>query len=764
MGRDAEIRNLADALEELFSGQGSIHSLVGQPGIGKTRLAREFASRARERGARVAWGRCSTFEVPPYWPWIQIVREFSEFQDDSIALEAAEIGHRLEDGLHTEFERFKLFDRLANFLRKVARSRPLVLIIDDLQFADEFSLLFLRFVEHDLWRSSILVLIIYRPAKVYLSQPTGQLLREVTLSVTKRISLYGLSHSEVAQLIDESTERESDVEIVEAIYYQTGGNPLFIETLLRYGLVDWGKRSVSWVPEVLLPVIERYLSSVSAVARELLTLASLAGMEFEFSMIRRASRLDAEKALDALAEGTLAGVVKRIDAPGWRYRFVHQLIRDALQGMLEGARSARLHTDIAEALEALYLRGADISLYDIAYHFVEGATLGDAAKGLKYSQHAAEHADAQQAFQEASRWYRMALSVLDFRPNCDENGRCDLELALAASQSKVSDVSGARLSYRRAEALANRLADPERTARAMIGQAELPAEASETLRLIEKPCPSDGKDDAVKPGGVSDPPLLLESRVEGHQEVRELQFNGQHDNIAHRSDTDPLGELSPAKMVAAHSRHHAAEAESRLTLLSADRIFRKEGEFWTIVYDNTVIRLRHSKGLAYIAFLMAHPGREFHVTDLAPFAERRITAGKHATGNSTEEVEPKSSNSGPALDLTAKSAYRKRLHELRDELEETKSFNDLGRTSKIEREMEFLSRELSRAVGLGGRDRRPGSETERSRLRVTNAIRFALKKVMKQYPALGRYLANSIQTGNFCLFKPDSRFPGFWQT
>ena len=142
--------------------------------------------------------------------------------------------------------------------------------------------------------------------------------------------------------------------------------------------------------------------------------------------------------------------------------------------MLEGARSARLHTDIAEALEALYLRGADISLYDIAYHFVEGATLGDAAKGLKYSQHAAEHADAQQAFQEASRWYRMALSVLDFRPNCDENGRCDLELALAASQSKVSDVSGARLSYRRAEALANRLADPERTARAMIGQAELP--------------------------------------------------------------------------------------------------------------------------------------------------------------------------------------------------------------------------------------------------------------------------------------------------
>src|SRR5580658_5108659 len=113
MGRDAEIRNLADALEELLSGQGSIHSLVGQPGIGKTRLAREFASRARERGARVAWGRCSTFEMPPYWPWIQIVREFSEFQNDPIALEAAEIGHRLEDGHHTQFERFKLFDRCA---------------------------------------------------------------------------------------------------------------------------------------------------------------------------------------------------------------------------------------------------------------------------------------------------------------------------------------------------------------------------------------------------------------------------------------------------------------------------------------------------------------------------------------------------------------------------------------------------------------------------------------------------------------------------
>lgn len=124
VGRNEEIRILAATLEESFSGQGLLCSLTGPPGIGKTRLASELASRALERGARVVWGRCSTFEVPPYWPWIQIIRRCSESDRDQIAKEGMEICHLLECREAHEKGRFQIFDRVANFLRKVAKSRP----------------------------------------------------------------------------------------------------------------------------------------------------------------------------------------------------------------------------------------------------------------------------------------------------------------------------------------------------------------------------------------------------------------------------------------------------------------------------------------------------------------------------------------------------------------------------------------------------------------------------------------------------------------
>jgi non-specific serine/threonine protein kinase len=175
-----------------------------------------------------------------------------------------------------------------------------------------------------------------------------------------------------------------------------------------------------------------------------------------------------------------------------------------------------------------------------------------------------------------------------------------------------------------------------------------------------------------------------------------------------------------------------------------------------------VIRIKHAKGLAYIAHFLAHPGREFHVTELVPLFDGVFGGAANAKsidGFTRTDL----GDTGPALDATSKLSYRRRLRDLRAELDEAISISDSGRAERAREEIEFLSKELARAVGIGGRDRKINSESERARLRVTNAVRAALRKITKEHPALGRYLALSLHTGRLCSFEPDARFPGAWR-
>src|ERR1700730_9112080 len=179
----------------------------------------------------VIWGRCSTYEVPPYWPWIQIIRQCAESESGHIAKEGVEVCRLLESReARDPQERFRLFDRVANFLAKVAASRPLLLIIDNLELADEISLSFLGFVAREISDAALLGFIIYRITKLNLARPCDQLLKDVTLRLTRRISLSALTQSEVAELIERSCG--SNAAVVAEIYQRTGGNPMFTEILL----------------------------------------------------------------------------------------------------------------------------------------------------------------------------------------------------------------------------------------------------------------------------------------------------------------------------------------------------------------------------------------------------------------------------------------------------------------------------------------------------------------------------------------------------
>jgi hypothetical protein len=171
-----------------------------------------------------------------------------------------------------------------------------------------------------------------------------------------------------------------------------------------------------------------------------------------------------------------------------------------------------------------------------------------------------------------------------------------------------------------------------------------------------------------------------------------------------------------------------------------------EGEFWTFEWDRRIVRMKDSKGVRLLGVLIENPGRQFHVTDLESYET------KHDPARDGLSFAP--SDGCPILDDEAKNAYRARLVELRDELDEAQGFNDIFRTSKIREEMAILTKELARAFGLYGRNRLALSDAERARVRVTLAVKGAIERISKYEPSVGWHLATSVKTGSFCLYRP----------
>ena len=204
---------------------------------------------------------------------------------------------------------------------------------------------------------------------------------------------------------------------------------------------------------------------------------------------------------------------------------------------------------------------------------------------------------------------------------------------------------------------------------------------------------------------------------------------------------------------------------------SENGTFRKEGEYWTVGYGNTAaFRLKDTKGFAYLAHLLRHPRTEFHVLDLVG----GIAAGvgdeaKLRMPRGDDELQKAGINisglgdAGEMLDEQAKSAYRRRLSELRTELEEAKEFGNTERAEKAEAEIDALTSELSRAVGLGGRDRQAGSASERARQTVSKTIKSVLERIAQSDAALGEILSRCIRTGTFCSYQPDPLSPIAWE-
>jgi pimeloyl-ACP methyl ester carboxylesterase len=214
----------------------------------------------------------------------------------------------------------------------------------------------------------------------------------------------------------------------------------------------------------------------------------------------------------------------------------------------------------------------------------------------------------------------------------------------------------------------------------------------------------------------------------------------------------------------------ADSAKSDPTTKEQGDVFRREGEFWTIAAGGEVLRLKDVRGLAYIAYLLGHPREEIHVLSLASKGEAKQAEADGSAEWYTEDQANQSDlkvgrmgDAGEMLDAQAKAAYKRRVTELREQLEEARERNQLELVDRLEDEIETLGRELSRAVGLGGRDRRAASASERARINVTCAIKVAIDRIAEHNPALATLLTSSIRTGTFCSYTPDSRLPASWQ-
>ena len=227
---------------------------------------------------------------------------------------------------------------------------------------------------------------------------------------------------------------------------------------------------------------------------------------------------------------------------------------------------------------------------------------------------------------------------------------------------------------------------------------------------------------------------------------------------AARTILDGIGAGPPVAPPVRVEHHDAVEEQPEV----GANVFRREGDYWSVVFDGHTVRIRDVKGMRYLGRLLADPGREHHVLDLVA-----AEAGGGTQVHSSRAAElPRSAvgDAGELLDARAKSAYHRRLSEIDDDLAQARAVGDAERAAQADAERDFLVRELARAFGLSGRHRRASSTSERARAGVTRAIRQAMARIGQHHPQLGQHLGRTIRTGTYCAYFPDPRAPVGWRT
>ena len=675
VGRQRELGLLSSGLERAKRGITASFLISGPSGVGKSRLALEFATHASEAGSTVIrMPLPSAIETEA----LLIVGNRGINSVNNTEPAVADPNESL--GLAS----LGIFERAASALLKDRPLAPIV-IFDDLQDLDAEGLVTLPLVIHAIACLSPVLISVYRTVDLNARKELAKLLRTPILKESARINLREFNSDEIYELVRGRVNGRLNAAALESVVTATGGNARMLDNAVNLGLLEEAPAAARSVRGLELE-IQPHIEVVSESARQMLGVASVIGLEFDLAILARVAEMPAEQLLDGIREGEISGLIIPNKRPG-RFTFQHALVRDGLYESLSGAERARLHRRVGEACEDLR-REDDNFLADIASHFYEAALFAGDHKAAEYCVQAAERASRMGEQEQSDRFCEMALVALELPGSIAEEQRREFRTKVEQLRGRMSTV--------------------------------LDAPDAET-------------------GSRADSPISQKA----------VDVSDERDSNRLVLDLDAAASFQPADL-----RHDSDDPS---------KIFRKEGEYWTIIFEHKTIRLRDSLGAACIARLLESPRREFLALDLLSLVRGTLPMdGDPADPDG--EPQNLQGDLGARLDQTAKSAYRERLEELRHDLDRAREFNDIGRAAMIEEEISAIARELASAIGLGQRDRRAGSDIERARVSATNAIRSVVRKVSPQHPSLAKYLTTTIRTGSFCSYLPDPRFPGSWRT
>lgn len=490
VGRRGELKALDAAWAEATAVAPRVAAVGGEPGIGKTRLAKEFAIVARDQGAMVLFGRCDEEPLVAFQPFVEALRDVlrGAAAPDLAGLPGGTVstlarlipelggvgpsGAGDGGGADPAADRYLLFEAVRALLARLAADAPLLFVLDDLQWADRPTQLLLAHLLASSEPLPLLVLATYRDTEVpeSLRSLFADLRRADRLAV---VPLSGLEVGDVADLLEGALLAEAPPDWPALVRTRTSGNPLFVRELLREAsdgdpsvLLDDGAP----VPDGLRAIIQRRLSRLQPSTRELLTIAAVVGSHFDVETLGRACDLPRPGVLDALDEALGSREIAEVPGePGW-FAFSHALVRRGLYAELPTGRRAELHRRVAEAIERL--RGDDpAQVPGLAHHFTEAAAAGVAEKAVTYAGRAGAQALGAFAYEEAVAHYERAV-VADRQCEPDPVRTAGLFAGLGRAATYTGDMATARDSYRRAFEHARRGGDPELQAVAALGMGQ----------------------------------------------------------------------------------------------------------------------------------------------------------------------------------------------------------------------------------------------------------------------------------------------------
>ncbi len=489
VGRQVEMEQL-EAWWQAPHGQ-RVMFLAGDPGIGKTRLLAETAVRAFASGAIVLAGRAPEETLVPYQPFLEALGHYVfRAPLEELRVVAREYGAELgrlipelrrrvpelppPDPGDPETDRYRLFEAVAGLLAEISAAVPVLIVLDDLQWADRPTLLLLRHLARSPHNTRLWIMGAYRDVDQWGEGFDAALagLRRERLMV--QLDVGGLPEAEAMELVRLRAGGTPSLAFVQALYRETEGNPFFIEEIVRH-LSDAGVRSQDagagdlervGLPEDVRDVINRRLDRLAPGSIEWLRVAAVIGRDFDAGLLERVLGFDEDRFLAALEDALDAGLVTEAPGDPGRYSFAHALIRETLYEGMSSARRARVHRRVGVALES---SGDDSLIGALALHFTRAADPEDAERAIRYGLRAGEQATAMLANEEAAAHYSRALEVLDRSDPEALRRRCDLLLELGEAQVRSGERPLAWATFREAAALAAELGDKGSLARAAIG-------------------------------------------------------------------------------------------------------------------------------------------------------------------------------------------------------------------------------------------------------------------------------------------------------